>query len=385
MHYVVYGRESNEVAAAIVAGLRNAGHKVTVQRAELFRPNEAVKNPDRVVVSGLRGKYTDVKMHYREVGIPIIVREAPHFRDTDRVVPGDGTAPRYQRLSLDSHAWIPPFDCPPDRFKALNLALATKPPAGRNLLICGQTDRDTQHGKTLREIAAWLSEAVPAIQRMTGLPPVWRPHPLAPAAPKPLASMPEQRPADMPLSEALANAGALLSYNSTLGLTALRMGIPVYCGGPATYRDAAVVVGGENSGPEISSEADVRALMARIAYTQWTMAELEAGVWVPTIERSLEAPPAARAAPEEQPAHASPELPTQHSLSLDQAIAKVADEHGEPFSIRDAAAELKALGIKAKRTEIRSELDILVDAGALCVTDPGGRGRARQWLKEAPA
>lgn len=386
MHYVVYGRESNLVVAALVRGLRAAKYRVTVQRAELFRPDEAVKEPDRVVVSGLRGKYTEVKEYYRAAGVPIIVREAPHLRDTDRLPEVDGLAPRYQRLSLDTHAWLPPFDCDADRFDALNLSIGAVAELGSKLLICGQTDRDTQHGKTVDELAAWLSAALPAVKERTGLMPVWRPHPRAPEAPMPGADLQEQDPAELPISEALLEAGAVLTYNSTVGLTASRLGIPVYCGGPATYRPLAYTVeSAEVRPPEATGEDATRGLLARVAYTQWTLPEIEAGAWIHTLERALGDDGRSAESLKELQQHVVSvgAAASARALSLDQAVATLAQQR-DAFTLREALRGLNDLGLQAKRPAVRGELDILVQAGAIKVIDKGGRGRPRLWQKEAP-
>lgn len=357
MHYGVYGSGSNLVVRAIVEGLKALGHKVTLQRVEVWAPYMARKDFDRVVVAGLRGKYSEAWRHHRAEGCPVIIREAPHFRGLED----------QKRMSVTDHAWIPSFDCAPDRLRALGVtaSLPREIVKGGILLVCGQTAMDTQHGMTGDELGQWLAMASAAACDRFELRPEWRPHPMARDLPRPAGVGPEASPGETVL-DALTRATAMLSYNSTTGIEAIRLGCPVFRGGPATYSSAVWHVG-PNGDIEMGDGLDVEALLSRVAYTQWSYDELRAGAWVPIVEKELSgdwSPLAGASAAENGVAVNAEPTPVSgasgHSAEWPEGEFKVGD-----------LAELRG----ASRGTARREADLAVDAGALRLIAEGGRGR----------
>lgn len=96
---------------------------------------------------------------YAAKGIRSLVTDLSHFRD----VPG------YWQLSDGALNRIPSFTCPPDRFKALGLAVADKGGSAKGYtLIAAQRPHDASHGLSADGYHAWLSKQEGKI----------RPHPL---------------------------------------------------------------------------------------------------------------------------------------------------------------------------------------------------------------
>ncbi|MCP4645847.1 MAG: hypothetical protein GY851_35715 [bacterium] len=169
--------------------------------------------------------------------------------------------------------WLPPEPCPGDRFTALALDRATEPRGGGDcILICGQVPGDAAHGLSEKALAAWYQTCIGQIrEHAPGVPIRWRPHPLA------SMTVPgvDQVSADgVPLEHDLQDAAAVVTLNSTCGLTALLAGVPVFCSELAYYSAFANREFARLADPEWH---DTAPLFNRLAYAQWTHAELTSG------------------------------------------------------------------------------------------------------------
>lgn len=192
-----------------------------------------------VVLSGLHGKNADIARAYTARAVPVLVMDAAYFRD----VPG------YWQVSLGGLNRPPLFDCPPDRFDALGLAIT---PKGGNpkgpALIALQRGEDASHGLSAMQVGVWAQSVGAG---------VIRPHPLDAEVP--------------PLADALAGTAVVRTLCSTIGIDALLAGVPAVADMPER------AAWGELSGDVLPSVADRRKLFSRLAYGQWTLDEMRSG------------------------------------------------------------------------------------------------------------
>lgn len=235
------------------------------RRASVFGPGQE-EHFRLVGVYGLRGGAGRAAAAYRRRGVPVLVADAPHLRRD---------AKRWHKVVWDHQHWIPSFACPGDRLEAVGVEIAERARGGE-ILVCGQKAGDSQHPMAERQdLARWARETIAELRRVTRRPVIWRPHPL-----DAFAVREADRYSDPKLesvADALSRAHAVVTYNSTAGLDALIAGVPVVAMGPAVYGElAAKDVAGIDQF-EVPSVEDRRALLARIAYTQWTVEECRDG------------------------------------------------------------------------------------------------------------
>jgi capsule polysaccharide export protein KpsC/LpsZ len=187
----------------------------------------------------------------------------------------------YNQAGWEQIGWVPPFDCPPDRFEALGLHLMEKRvgykqdtrvnnPVG-SILVAGQVGQDAQHGCSSKELSAWLSRRLAKLQRadrsLSKAPVVFRPHPNQPKAELPQGVVHQrQLPAQVSLTDAIDNARLVLTYNSTAGVDAMLRGVPVVSHQRAHYHKHAV-----------EDYATRMRYLSRLAYAQWNLQEFESG------------------------------------------------------------------------------------------------------------
>jgi hypothetical protein len=161
----------------------------------------------------------------------------------------------YYQIGVNRICWLPPH-CPRDRWEKLGLEIHAPKPVGENLLAIGQVAHDAQHGLSYTEMHEWFLGKASGGYR-------YRPHPQGDEG-KPQRS----------LEEDLDWADMVLTYNSTVGLEALRLGIPVICSNNCFYR--------ELCNQPCPSHGKRLNFFSRVAYAQWSEEEIERGDFIPT-------------------------------------------------------------------------------------------------------
>lgn len=241
---------------ALAAGFKAQGWRVSVRDGEHYTQGQ-VENFDAVVTDGYRGNRRDLITDYAARGIPAIVIDFGYLKRKDERRDG------YYSLGLGWLNWVPPFECPADRFRKLGLKLG-KPHGGDVTVIAGQMPGDAAHPfGDAAQIKAW---ALKVVARIDG-PVVYRPHPRAPDV------APDGLEIDrLPLAESLAHAGKVIAYTSNIGHDALMAGVEVEADGPAAWRGVTV--------------ADRKPYFHRLAYAQWTLDEIASGEAVQFILRA---------------------------------------------------------------------------------------------------
>jgi hypothetical protein len=175
----------------------------------------------------------------------------------------------YHQIGLNRIGWVPEFlgECE-SRFEPLGMEV--EPTGGRrggSVLLLGQVMGDCQHPfRDASLFQQWLYRRA----EFHGLPLDrlrWRPHPLARSCQR-WEIVPVVADEESPgLDEALDAAAAVVCYNSTAGVEAVRRGIPVFCHEGAHF----ACVGGRRPLEER------RAYFERLAWAQWNLAEIKRG------------------------------------------------------------------------------------------------------------
>ncbi len=199
--------------------------------------------------------------------IPLVVLDLGYFKraknSTDRV--------GYNQVGLGKIGWVPECEVDSSRWDALGIPDAVAPVTDRprNVLVLGQVPNDSQHHMTEKVLNAWLDEHTKAF-RDAGYRVTFRPHPLHTKGERPICDM-VSVPKNCTLAESLAQCSHVVTFNSTAGLEAILAGVPVVCDESAHY---AHVADTEKGNHWLGS---VMRHMHRLAWSQWTCAEIETG------------------------------------------------------------------------------------------------------------
>jgi hypothetical protein len=185
----------------------------------------------------------------------------------------------YYQVGIGSINQIPMCYCPPNRWEELGLPVISKRKAGKDYLICGQVAEDKQHGMTEEELQQRYLDIYENLtdckvrERFIK----YRPHPRGCKTVNkiPIASV----EAGIDLGDHLAAAAAIFTINSTLSLEALRQAIPVFSNRNSFYALMANAWDDKDSieYPILPDADDRLVFFQRIAWAQWTGAEMAAG------------------------------------------------------------------------------------------------------------
>jgi hypothetical protein len=219
-------RDTNPMVHAMAEGIDAIDGWRTVRRnGQYFNASTAETNVELALFVGFRSRARALVAGHRENGIHVTLVELGYLRRSTTY--RDEAA--YYQASIDQLCWLPPVDCPTDRFDALGLKLkARRTKKGEDILILGHVPSDGQHGLAEQALAAWYAQAVTMLRVHTHRRIIFRPHPrvadldLCPSAD-------EQQDPTTPLADAFKAARACVTYNSTAGTEAHLGAIPVIC------------------------------------------------------------------------------------------------------------------------------------------------------------
>lgn len=240
---------------AFVNGLTRAGYTVNLN------PPAGAPAPDDVLVIWNRYSYTDQSAKlFEQHGAMVIVAENGYVgMDADRI--------QYYALAIGGHngsgRW---WHGDASRWNALNIEL--KPwqsnDAG-HIFIRGQRGIGTAQ---MASPPLWHNNAAKKLQALTKRRVEVRDHPGKPANHPGIAAQ---------IVEELRGAYAACIWSSGIGVRALVEGIPVFFDAPNWICESAGVKGIENIANRKMDDAARLASMHRLAYAQWSVAELNTG------------------------------------------------------------------------------------------------------------
>lgn len=268
--------QGDVLSAAFRAGALARGWQVRRRSANDFKRGDT-EPFDVAFVYSLRSRGADeVLVAYAKANVPVVVTDYGYIKRACQEAFGGGGD--YWQVGLGGLNSLPDFVCPPDRFDALGIDVKERggDPDGY-VLVAGQHEGDPSHGRTDAEgLRRWATTQC-EFWKGQGAPVAFRPHPFSPTL------VPETEGlvnAPVDLGAALAGARLVVAQTSNLGHDALLAGVPV-C---ATSEDAPYA---ELSSVDLPSVEERRAYFNRVAYGQWTLAELTAGEWHKFFEDAL--------------------------------------------------------------------------------------------------
>jgi hypothetical protein len=231
-------------------------------------------NPSALVIDGMRAGGRAVVAQARARGIPAICIDNGFLRRVHTAADHDHG---HFYVGFGGLGWFPKVAPSPDRLNALNLRVGE--PVARSdgpALVCGQVPGDASHGLSGELLAEVYRKLVVQLAESGVADVVFRPHPLGFIPPPPGA---ECRPAGAEsLEAAIAGARFVVSLNSNAGLDALIAGVPAVTLLPSHYSRLAYSWPVNPRAIRPPDPDEVRAHCERLAWAQWTLAEMRAGL-----------------------------------------------------------------------------------------------------------
>lgn len=261
MRVVLHARSDAPVFTALAAGCQVAGHSVAWQRPSLWHPSDVDAKADVAVVFGVTGHAGRILATYRARGTEVWILDFPRLRHF-----ADETA-----LFRNTFDWLPETGRP-----VTLPTLAAHTP--ETTLVIGQKPGDASHGMDAAAMHAWLRETVTYARSQSDRPVVvrWHPQDRSKRPADAWGADAVSDPATEPLSDALARAAVVVTYNSTVGWDAIAAGVPVAARSthPVAYSAYATDV---LDAPAILPKAKRAEALRRARASQWPLDALRDG------------------------------------------------------------------------------------------------------------
>ena len=214
---------------------------------------------DLVITQGMRRPANMVAEYCKENSIRFITVDLGYM-----------LRPHYMQVGPHLN-WLPTRSMPTDRFN--KLSIQPKPyHSGDYILIAGQKAEDASHNKDADFLSRTYQDWIEQIEQYTSMPILFRPHPKDKEITVTGVEIDTQG-----ISESLATAHAVVTYHSTFATDAILAGAPIFT---KTFAQAAPLALHSMECieyPLIPTDAERLAHLAKVAYAQWTIDEIESG------------------------------------------------------------------------------------------------------------
>ncbi len=226
---------------AVIFGVYKSRVPKSFPRGEIFRRQRA-KNLDVIVLETGYINRGDGEKHHYAAGFNGLNGRAD-FRNKN--MPSD----RAEKLGVEMKPWKEPGGC---------------------VVVCGQVPWDASVEGT--DHPRWCQNTVEKLRDYTDRRIVFRPHPLALNAMKPLWGCVTST---VPLAEDLETAHAVVTYNSNSGVEAMLLGVPVFAADPGSM--CWELANKSLISVDVPNTPDRQQWLNDLCYAQWTIEEMSSG------------------------------------------------------------------------------------------------------------
>lgn len=271
MRIAVHARDVHPASVALAAGAGQVG--IQLQFCRPVATSETINSADAAIVLMAGEVQRRLVAEYVSIGVPVYIMELPRLRMASGT--DENAKTESWGFYRDTLHYLPPKGGGIARVFGV---IPNRTPS--HILVCGQKPNDAQHGMTPWGVAAWAGATVDRA-RQYGLPVVYRPHPRAVevmGATETYGADAVSDPAKETIREAMQNAAALVTYNSTSGIDAIDAGVPVFYTAPSdmvAYAPWASPMGNPIAPLPAAKREEC---LLRFAACQFTKAEIESGL-----------------------------------------------------------------------------------------------------------
>lgn len=162
---------------------------------------------------------------------------------------------------------------PADRWKQLDVEVAPWRKTGEHIVLCGQVpwDASVQHTDHI----GWCRETAMQLRSLTSRPVIFRPHPMHNQV-VPMDDTGVQISTSADLIDDLKNAWAVVTFNSNAGVEATIAGVPAFAFDPGAMGYS--IMNQSLDAIEAPKMPKRRQWLNNLAYTQWNLDEIAAGL-----------------------------------------------------------------------------------------------------------
>lgn len=258
-------KRSMIVCTAMKAGIFASGDRATIRSSNDFCGPDAPV----AVFYGFDDRLRAIFRAYREVGLTVIYVDLGYW---GRRV--DGRYRGYHKLALNGRHPNSYFDrVTHDSSRAAKLGIKVRPwsTGGGHILLAGMGPKAAEvEGLMPYE---WERATIAALKKVTDRPIIYRPKPSA------LGAMPLEgadfSPPSQEIEEALVGCWAVVAHHSNACVDGLIAGVPAFCSDGAALPMGLSDIGMIESPRYPDGRID---WVANLAWTQWTIAEMTAGL-----------------------------------------------------------------------------------------------------------
>jgi hypothetical protein len=268
--YGLYGQAEIAPLQHFADGLERLGHTVRWRNHNGW--SGETEPFDAIVTYGARAQAQDLIRHYEAKNVPTVVIDHGYLK---RVFVREDYGHGYFQIGMGRIGWVPTEAPSFDRLDALEISIAERPAPRpiKHALILGQVAFDAQHNKSGPDLQA-MYERLAAELVAAGVKVRYRGHPMGRDV------QPRGIPDDgvRSLADAIADADVVAALNSNAGLDAILAGCPAIVLMRSHYNELAYRWPTLLALIKPPPPARVRSYLKRLAYAQWTAAEMRDGL-----------------------------------------------------------------------------------------------------------
>lgn len=267
-------RARQKVMPDMEQGIRHVGDNVKRIWAHDYREPFS----DVAIFYGFDGtrdsKITQAFNEYRAIGRPAIYIDLGYFSQR-----WNGDRYGFHRFSVSNRhptAYFQKFKHKSDRFKVHGRKIEAWKGNGRNIVLCGMSDKCARfEGYDFEE---WEKAAIAKLRSVTDRPIIYRPKPQRKTGSQypPIKGVEYSNPLNRSLADELSDAWCVVSHHSNAGIDAILYGVPCY-----TDEGVGLAVGkkdlAEIESPRVPTDEERKQFAADVAYCQFNRPEMRDG------------------------------------------------------------------------------------------------------------
>lgn len=266
----VYSDRHRGVPVSILEGFKALGFRALHRGSNAYKRGE-VEDFAVIVLTGLHGNSKEILEDYEAKGIPVLIYDLARVRSPDF---------NHIYLGFGGLNWMPKVAVDDKRLKKIEFNGVKDHKGGNKIVILGQMPNDQAHSFSLKGLDEIYNKAIAEISKNSEKDIIFRPHPLNNHK-HDIKGAEIRTNEQEDLFEALEDAHAVVTLNSTSAITALRLGIPVFAMDNSFLSSVSVDIDTlgiiDDLDAELLDKEVVEEFFQKLSYSQWSIKEVASG------------------------------------------------------------------------------------------------------------